>query len=104
MLLEIDKIYLSTELRRARNLEIQEDNTDVIVKTKNGNIYIAPFFSYECISRICKENQLSGNFLNGHYFWMNRMILIQDCSMESIKLVIDDLLEEGNFKEVFVQL
>ena len=96
MSLKIEKIYLSRELRIERNLEVEDDNTDVIVKTKNGEIYIAPFFSYQSIPKIFRKHKISGDFLNGQYFWMANMILIQECSLEKIELVINDLLVEGD--------
>ena len=104
MAIEIDRIYLSRELRKARNLKVVDNNTDVIVTTKSGNTFIAPFFAYDSIPRICKENEQSGNFLNGQYFWVKNIVLIKDCTLEIIELVINDLLEEGSFKDVFVEL
>lgn len=101
MRIQIEKIYLSRELRKERNLEVTDDNTDVIVKTKDGATYIAPFFSYQSIPKIVEENQVKGDFLNGQYYWMPNMVLIKDCTREKIELVVNNLLMENDFNRVF---
>ncbi len=104
MSLRIDQIYLSRDLRKKENREIQDDSTDVIVKMEGGDIYVASFFSYDGIAALRNRNQITGHFLRGKYFWSNGMILIDVCDKRNIMYVIDDLMEEGDFKEVFRKL
>lgn len=104
MSVEIDKIYLSKELRAARKLAVADDNTDVIVKTKKGETFIAPFFEYQTIPRLANKHRKTGQFLDGQYFWMANMVLITECRLETIQLVIQDMIAAGDFKQVFTLL
>ncbi|MEM9821586.1 MAG: hypothetical protein AAF985_10960 [Bacteroidota bacterium] len=88
----------------------QRSNTDVIVIVEEIEeeqvcevSYTASFFAYKNISDLIVEHQQSGDFLAGTYFYAKHMLLIKDCSKATILKVIDDLIEEGSFKEVFLK-
>lgn len=101
MKLKIDKIILTKEVRRQQNLPIADDSTDVIVKMKNGAIYLACFFSYDSIEKYRQIHKKKNQFLGGKYFWSKGMLLIEDCVEGSIKQVVKDLINEGDFLSVF---
>jgi len=104
MYLEIKNIYLSRELRKARSLVIEDDNTDVIVKMINGDIYIASFFSYASLNSISTKNRKKNDFLDGRFFWASNMMLVENCTKELIDIVVYHLIEEQQFVKVFQKL
>jgi len=100
----IKKIELSKESRKYFNLPLNDENTAAIVTINDGSKYIASFFSYHSIERLRIENARSNEYLGGKYFWKKGMLLIDKCSIDNIKIVIEDILEEGNFEEIFSKI
>jgi hypothetical protein len=97
----ISRIYLSSEYEEGDDVDEQKDDTDVIVAFTNGEKYIASFFAFHALGLLRKRNEEKGDFLNGKYFWSQSMVLIDDCSRQSIERVVDHLLQKGDFKAVF---
>lgn len=104
MNLEIDKIYLSNEFASREQSEEENGNTEVIVQLTNGERHVASFFTFKNIELIRKENKRNGTFLEGKYFWVKGMFLIDNCGRESISQVVDHLINEGEFFQVFRKL
>lgn len=102
--MEIEQIYLSAEKAEIEDGESKGENTDVIVQVAEGGLYVATFFTYEDIGRVREENRLTGDFLNGKYYWANEMVLIDDCSRENIEEVVAHMLETGDFLTAFRKL
>lgn len=100
----IVKIILTRDLRKARNLPVQDDNTDVVVSLENGNLFLASFYSYSSIEKYRKDHMQNQHFLKGKYFWAKGMLLIDDCSKENIQLVVNDIFDQGNFFEIFTRI
>lgn len=100
----IAKVFLTSEFQPETQLNYNNSNTDVIVQMDSGEKYIASFLTYENLESLRRENLKSGAFLNGKYYWMKNMLLIDDCSKERIKLIINHLLDEGNFDSVFKKI
>lgn len=100
----IETIYLSAEQQAESSFDYQQGNTDVIVLFENGDKYVASFFSYANLELIHRQHQESGDYLNGAYFWTKNMVLVLDCSMEKVRQVVDHLLDEGEFREVFQKI
>lgn len=75
--------------------------TDVIVKLDNNNKYIASFFSYKSIEKLKVKHQKTGEYLFGKYFKVNNMVLVESCTIENVREVVLDLLEENDFLDVF---
>ncbi len=100
----IDKIYLSQDFDPGAVIDYRNHNTDVVVEFASGRRYIATFFTYQNIETIKQQNQNSGDFKNGKYFWANNMLLLDDCSLPSVTIVVEELLEEGEFHQVFKSL
>lgn len=101
MELKIEKIILTRAIRKQQNLPVEDDNTDVIVKMENGAVYLASFFSYDSIEKYRQIHKKKNQLLGGKYFWAKRMLLIEDCVEEKVKQVVKDLVNEGDFLNVF---
>ena len=76
-------------------------NTDVIVHLDNGKKYIASFFSYDFVKDIRNKNIETGAFAKGKYFWDKHMVLVEECSSKVIQPVIQEIIDEGEFLDVF---
>ena len=104
MELRVKRIQLtansSTELKNGS----AHGNTDVIVYLESGQKFIASFFTYSNILDMQKLHQIDGSFLNGSYFWDRNMVLVKDCTMQAIGPVVNDLIDEGNFRYAFREL
>jgi hypothetical protein len=98
------KLFLSTEQLQEGIKDPSPESTDVIVRFDNGDTYVASFFTYEFVLRKRKEHKRSGKYLNGKYFWSDRMVIIEDCCRKSIKTVVDELKERGDFFTAFRKL
>lgn len=104
MELSVKSIHLTAEAGEQGDFDPKKGNTDVIVFLENGKKYIASFFAYGNIESLQLKHQFDGNFLHGSYFWNKNMILVEECTLQSIELVINDIIDEGNFQEAFRQL
>lgn len=110
---KIRELYLSAQFgKNEQSADYKTGNTDVIVSLENrteaGEIqttkYLASFFTYHNIGELQNQHQATGEFLKGKYFFSKNMLLIDECSFENVKLIIQDLIEEGNFQEVFFKM
>ena len=101
---QIDYIYLSAIGSDNRDIKLVDDSTEAVVVFENGDTYTASFFTYQHIASLRRLHQQEDDFLNGKYFWVERMVLIDLISYESIQKVIDDLIEQGDFQSVFRKL
>lgn len=110
MSLCIKELYLSAGVNPDdRKNDPKKEHTDVIAvialceaeEPERTRKYIASFFSYESIPELRRRHQQTGEFLNGKYFFTGNMLLIDECSPESIRAVVEHLIEEGEFKAVF---
>jgi hypothetical protein len=104
MELIVKSIHLTAQNGDNENFDPKRGNTDVILSLENGTKYIASFFAYDNIEGLRLQHQLNGDFLHGSYFWDKNMILIKDCSLQTIETVVSDIIDEGNFQEAFRQL
>lgn len=100
----IRRIHLSIVKQGLIVIDYTNENTDVIVEMKDGEIYVASFFTYKNIATIIEKNKKSGEFLSGKYFWVQGLVLIDKCEMQDVVDVINDLIEEGDFQKVFRKL
>ena len=102
--MKITRIYLSGNDSDFRSDDKDLKYTDVIVWLEGGKKYVASFFKYSYINKIKQKNTISGEYLNGKYFWDRNMILVDECTELLIKPVIEDIINEGNFYEAFRKL
>ncbi len=101
---EIDRLYLSGISEQGEDVDFEDTNTDVIVVLSNGQKYIAAFFTLKNVENMNLQNEATGRKLDGKYFWAKNMVLIDRCDPESVEAVVKDLIEEGDFKEVFERI
>jgi hypothetical protein len=73
----------------------------VVVCLTNGAQYVASFVTYDHIEKIRRENRRSGACLNGAYFWSKNMVLVEDGRAETVRRIVEYLVEEGEFLEAF---
>lgn len=102
--MEIKKIYLTIEIPVTNGFDISNENTDVIVLMENGKKYIASFFTYDNIEKLKKEHQRSGEYLSGKYFRADNMVLIDQCSKEAVREVVEHMIDEGDFYIAFKRI
>lgn len=107
-------MFLSIEesIAEEEHMDFMDCCTDVIVvieeEENNGQKvlekYIATFFSFDHINTINRQHFRSGEFLDGTYFFAKNMLLINNCSYINVRKIINHLIEEGNFKDVFKKI
>ncbi len=100
----IKEIYIAAENWAEGEWDYQNDNTDVIVTTNENKRYIATFFTYQNIESLRKKNNETGECFDGKYFWASDMILIDKCSRNNIEKVIQYLINEGEFYQIFNEI
>ena len=104
MSIGIEKIFLSSHFKPNRQKNEEHTNTDVIVYLTDGKKYVASFTTFLKVGKQQLEHMQNGEFLNGKFFWEKNMILIDNCEEANIKLVVEYLLEEGDFLNVFEKI
>lgn len=104
MELAIEEIFIAVEKRLEEDFNPYSDNTDVIVRLNNGEKYAASFFSYKNIELKAEENKTNNEFLDGKYFWVKSLVLIECCTEELITEVVQEMIDEGEFLNAFYQL
>lgn len=102
--MKIKEILLSTVVQYSNHIDTKTDNTDVVVELSNGSKYVAPFFAYQNIEKLVGEHEISGDFLEGKYFYKHSMVLIDECSVENVRKVVEHMIDEGEFLLIFRQL
>ena len=103
--MKISELVLSIEKQIHLDLiDYKSENTDVIVKLEDGTRYIASFFTYRNVVKLETEHQQNGEYLNGKYFWSNNLVLIESCSKENVLEVVEHMIDEGDFNQVFKKL
>lgn len=100
----IKEIYIAAENWAEGEWNYEDDNTDVIVTMDNNRKHVATFFTYGNINSLRQKNKKTGECFNGKYFWASDMILIDDCSRNSIEEVIKHLIIEDEFYQTFNEI
>lgn len=97
----VSEIWIEAEQWAEGEWNQEDDNSDVIVTFATGEMWVASFFPYSNIQTLTEENKGTGECLGGTYLWASDMILVEELSRSRIEAVIDDLLSEDEFREVF---
>ena len=79
----------------------EDCNSDVILTFENGEKWVASFFTNRNIKTLTEKNKASGECLGGTYLWASNMILVDELSRVRIVVVVNDLIEEGEFEDAF---
>lgn len=101
MLTDKYNVWIEAEEWADGEWDIHNDNTDVIVEFDNKKRWVASFFTYSNISKLVEKNKITGECLNGKYFWASDMILVDEVSRERIQEVIQSFINEGEFESIF---
>lgn len=78
-----------------------DDNSEVIVTFSDDKKYVASFFTYDNVKTLTEKNRRTGELLGGKYFWASDMILVDRIDRDTIEKVIDDLIKEKYFEQLF---
>lgn len=78
-------------------------NHHVIVTLTDRSRWVASFFSYANITSLVTKNRVSGECLNGCYFWASDMVLVDEVTRERIEEVIHHLLITQAFEAIFAR-
>ncbi|MGB1217844.1 MAG: hypothetical protein ACPG5P_08195, partial [Saprospiraceae bacterium] len=100
----IKEIWIEAELWPKDQWNYEDGNTDVIVTLDNKKRYVATFFTYQNIASLRQTYRKTGECFYGKYFWASDLVLIDNCSKESIEEVIKHLIEEEEFFDAFNEL
>ena len=84
--------------------DVHDGNTDVFVTFEDGRRWVATFLTYANIASLTEKNKRTGECLSGQWFWAVDMCLVDEVSRERIREVIDDLIEEECFEQIFKQI
>ncbi|MEO9477236.1 MAG: hypothetical protein ABJG41_16945 [Cyclobacteriaceae bacterium] len=77
------------------------DNSDIDVIFEDGEQFSATAFTYENINWLKQKNIQTGEHLNGKYLWATGMFIVESLERTIIEYIIDDLIEQEEFKNVF---
>ena len=97
--LHVDRIYCSSSQEPP-----DQEFSDVVVFLNNGEQFIASFFTYGYLKAMLLQFQENGKNLHGAYFWKKNMVLVDECSQQAVRLVVQNLLDEGEFLEAFEKI
>ncbi|MEQ8573450.1 MAG: hypothetical protein RIB63_05280, partial [Fulvivirga sp.] len=76
-------------------------SSDLDVVFDNGEIYSATAFTYENVNWLKEKNAKTGECLSGKYFWSTGMFVIESLERPVIEEVVNDLLNQSEFRSVF---
>ncbi len=102
--MKIQRLHLSIDKQALNTIDSSYDYTDVIVELSTQKKFIASFFSYKSIEQLKLHHQKTGEYLSGKYFQANNMVLVENCSKENVITIIRELIEEGEFNQIFQEL
>jgi hypothetical protein len=102
--IRVEKLFITKDHQIDNVCSDNNGNTDVIVVLGDGSKYTAAFFTYAFIEKMRNTNKLTGDFLGGKYYWAKNMVLVEDCTEEIINPVVKDIMDEGEFNDVFKKL
>lgn len=100
---ETISIWIEAECWAPGEWDINNDNTDVVVTFKDGSKWAASFFTYNNIEKLRRKNEETGEYLSGKYFWSSDMILVDKVNRSRIEEVVEHLIEENKFEQIFIK-
>lgn len=95
------KVWIEAEEWAEGQWDINNGNTDVIVKFDNGSRWVASFFTYSNIAKLVEKDKQTGECLSGKYFWSSDMLLVDVISRDRIEEIIKHFIEEDSFESIF---
>lgn len=104
MVSKIKEVYLSADYEKTALTSSKTDSTDVIIQMENGDKHVASFFTYDFISEWKLKEKNSDENFHGKFFWAPNMIIVDNCRKDNIINIVQHLIDEGDFKEVFKKI
>ncbi len=114
--MRIKKIYLAEDLPTVdtsisrkkpvgkEELDYSLLNTDIIVQLENGQSYKANFITLKKLINEFQSNQKKVFGLAKKYFWSKSMVIVNDIEEKDLYLMIEYMIEEGDFQLIFEKL
>ncbi|MGF9917132.1 hypothetical protein ABEX47_23610 [Paenibacillus ehimensis] len=96
-------IWIEAEQWEISEWNEQDCNSDVTVVFQNRSKWIASFFTYKNIQTLREKNMSTGECMNCDYYWSSDMVLIDFISRKRVEEVIEYLLNEDKFVDVFTR-
>jgi hypothetical protein len=88
-------------IRGADPLNRADDNVDAEVILKNGDRYVATFFTLKNIESLMKKYRDTGECNRGQYFWAADLVVVSEITEEIVHDTIADLIRTGEFTKAF---
>jgi len=98
-LLHIKRIYLSLFDQGERE-NVDEGVSDVIVTMQNQTKYLAVFYTSDYLQKWLVSAKLQARL----YHCMPSFVLVQKLDRESIKIVVEKMIDRGDFQLYFTKL
>ncbi len=100
----IENLYLSIDFSGTTEVDRSDECTEVIVDLKNGDKYVCTFLTYKNLASKQMGHQISGDYLSGKYYWIDRMVFVDLLTTNRIREVVEHMIEEGDFELAFRKL
>ncbi|WP_459953904.1 hypothetical protein [Paenibacillus pini] len=82
--------------------DLEDAHVDVVVTFPDSTRWISNFYTIKCIESMKKDYLLKGHCLNGAYWCASSPIIIVDnISRDRIEQVIDELIVNEGFRDLF---
>ena len=94
MELEIDRIVIFKD--HIEENKPEDKGIDVMVELNDNRKYLATFFSYQLVNENINNSK--------KYLWRSNMILSYDYQIDTIKWIVNDMLDSGDFYLAFEKL
>lgn len=78
-----------------------EDVLDVFIHFADGSRYVGSFFTLKKIEALMNEDQATGEYNQGNYFWTSDLIIVRTLTPENIQAAIKDLIQSRRFEAAF---
>jgi hypothetical protein len=72
---------------------ITNDNIDINVVAEDGSVYFATLFTMENIHSLMVKEQ-------SPYFWATNMLIVKDLNLDTIRLSIESIINDGYLEAV----
>ncbi len=82
----------------------RKETVEVRLTTKDGEESLANFTATGFIDYMFEKNKETGECVNGTYFCMPNMILVEEISERNVRATIDDLINNLEVEDYFIKV
>ena len=97
---DVQAIYLSAA-EAGETLVDPDASTEVVVKTSEGLTYSAQFCTTE---NIRAKLDTHSDLISPDYLWWSNLVVVNEINADSVKDIIDHMIDEGDFQLIFRKL